>query len=280
MERNVPKIVATVIAIAIIATVLSVSFVPALPKEIPPIEVSDPYGDGISYSDGKFIVDQYYNVTSHMGKNIDDVYMDIYVKSPSGDYFVGDPGKERVTLKPGEPTRIHLYANMPIYLVMAGMADEIGKEDGAKTPIVAKLHFSYIEWLGDHISDVEIGVRLSDNGGRVTAEASGNDATMTCAMSDNEIMRTVSSKFSSYYPAGLTIVEPKSGAKITIDASGSTFTVKSTGTNGSAGADFGCAPAENGKVVLNFNGEQESVDEGLVDALAEMLDKMYEAGSR
>ncbi len=191
---NGPKLVAEIIAAAVIIACVYGIFSEAVPSEYPPIEIgtdgetsTEVSSDGMNIG----IKTQSFLIDSHMPSDIEDVSIDLSLTADGGSYYLGtiDVG----TLKADSVTRTdRAEFSVPAYVVLASLGSN---SDGGeiKTPVLAKLSFSYLNFMNEKFIDLGLNLRVDMGfGGGVSMESSGDSATMTVTVPSGSFTETVS----------------------------------------------------------------------------------------
>ncbi len=177
---NGPKIVSELLVLAIVVGCCYGVFTTAIPTEYPPVDVKADEstnntvayeGMDLTISTQKFIID------SKMPSDITDVYIELSLDAGGQKYHLGTidigtiPAKTVITTESAT-------LKVPAYVVLASLAANSSGEE-IKTPVLAKLHFSYLKFQEENIIDLGLNLRV-DMGfeGGVSVEQTGNTATM------------------------------------------------------------------------------------------------------
>lgn len=178
---NGPKLVTEIIAVAIIVGCCYGLFTTAIPTEYPPVDIKadESTENTISYSGMDVTIStQKFIIDSKMPSDIEDVYIELSLDSGGQKYSLGKIDVGTVTAKSVTTTE-SANITIPAYVVLASLA--ANSSDGViKTPILAKLHFSYLEFQDEKLIDLGLNLRV-DMGfkGNVEMTKTDNSATMT-----------------------------------------------------------------------------------------------------
>ena len=191
---NGPKLIAEIIAAAVIIACGYGIFSEAVPSEYPPIEIStdgetstEISGDGMNVS----IKAQSFLIDSHMPSDIEDVSIELSLAADGGNYYLGtiDVG----TVKADSITRTEqAEMSVPAYVILASLGSNSDSGE-IKTPVLAKLSFSYLNFMNEKFIDLGLNLRVDMGfGGWVSMESSGDSATMTVTVPSGSFTKSVS----------------------------------------------------------------------------------------
>jgi hypothetical protein len=285
---NWPKAIATIIAVAVIACAGIGILVQAVPDEYPPVEFeADDSTESSATVTGADvnIQTQSYNVTSHLPSDITDVYVEVYLqvdgddKYSLGTYDIGTIASDATT------STGQIEASVPLYVLMSSAAEN---SDGTTVsiPLLAKLHFSYLEFQGEDIVDMGLNLKINletDGSVTVTTSDSGNDAVMTVDASSASGMLgdILDQAAGTYYITAtdgtstldvMTLVINNDGTvTLTFDGTGMSVdeALDDLAEGSSGGLTFACSGQSSGSTELT----QEQAE-----LVAEMIDNIYEMG--
>lgn len=238
---NGPKIISELLVLAIVVGCCYGVFTTAVPTEYPPVEIkADESTDNtvtysgmdVTISTQKFIID------SNMPSDITDVYIEISLSAGGHRYHIGTIDIGTVPAKTVMTTE-SATLKVPAYMILASLASNSSNED-IKTPILAKLHFSYLKFQNENIIDLGLNLRV-DMGfkGKVSVEHEDNSATMKVNVEENSFTQDIVSIAKNVCDSdgkckigidGLNDV----GFELHISEDGKTVTFKADGTNGTA----------------------------------------------
>ncbi len=285
---NWPKAIATIIAVAVIACAGIGILVQAVPDEYPPVEFeADDSTESSATVTGADvnIQTQSYNVTSHLPSDITDVYVEVYLqvdgddKYSLGTYDIGTIASDATT------STGQISASVPLYVLMSSAAEN-SDDTTVSIPLLAKLHFSYLEFQGEDIVDMGLNLKINletDGSVTVTVSDSGNDATMSIDASSASGMLgdILDEAAGTYYITATDGTSTLDVMTLVINNDG-TVTLTFDGTGMSVdGALDGLAESSSSGVTFTCSGDSSGSTEltqEQAELVAEMIDNIYEMG--
>lgn len=286
---NGPKIVSELLVLAIVVGCCYGVFTTALPTEYPPVDVKADEstantitysGMDVTISTQKFIID------SKMPSDITDVYIELSLSAGGHRYHLGTIDIGTIPAKTVMTTE-SATLSVPAYIVLASLAANSSNEE-IKTPVLAKLHFSYLEFQKENIIDLGLNLRI-DMGfkGGVSVAHTDNSATMTLNVPDDSFTQDIVKIAKDVCNAegkctigieGLSDV----GFELYIPADGKTATFTASGTTGTAYEEmssfFKNHFEDNDTLTLNYNGKTSgtcTVTKEQAETFAKMVEAFY-----
>ncbi|MCH3977979.1 MAG: hypothetical protein LKJ94_07480 [Candidatus Methanomethylophilus sp.] len=288
---NGPKLIAEIIAAAVIIACGYGIFSEAVPSEYPPIEIStdgetttEISGDGMNVG----IKTQSFLIDSHMPSDIEDVSIELSLATGGGSYYLGtiDVG----TVKADAVTRTsQAEISVPAYVILASLGSNSDSGE-IKTPVLAKLSFSYLTFMNEKFIDLGLNLRVDMGfGGEVSMESSGDSATMTVTVPDGSLTESVSkiaeSVCDSSGNCAIAIDGCDAAFNLNISGDGKTVTFTASGSGETAYSSIRSLAdslSSDGTVRISYSGSESGsyeMTQEQAEAFADMIEAFYGAAS-
>ncbi len=282
---NGPKLVAEILVVVIIVGCCYSVFSEAIPTEYPPVDIKadESTKNELSYSGMEVTIKtQSYIIDSKMPSDITDVYIELALDAPSQKYHLGTIDIGTISANATTHTERQTIT-VPAYVILASLASN---SDGGtiKTPILAKLHFSYLEYRGEKLIDLGLNLRV-DMGfdGGVKVEHDGNTAKMTIDVPDSgftkDIVGIADRVCDSEGNCTLGIEGcPDVGFKLNVSPDGKTVSFAVSGVDGTAYDVMNSFFKDKDEVTINYKGSSEesyTVTKEQAESFSKVIESFY-----